>query len=283
VAGSTTHGRFARLLAAAAGILVTLAVARPARAQFMFENLYPGFDTIQRPGRFDIIGFGGGFISDKYATTQQGVQFEQSITPYIGAVGRVTGYQLWIGSGFDNPLDPGTGHFPRLNFARFQGGADFGIYPGTHLFVLGGKDVGDSSATSIEGDLTSWWCLHSLHPVNFSFSTIYNWENGISSNSIDVQAIVKSTEHWMFLAGVGGAFYVGGFLSNSQSLVVGNISPRVNPSSSSGSSVGPQGQGGPDLGIYYRPWQLGVSAQAGYGNAHQYGQISIYKQLSFFE
>jgi hypothetical protein len=26
-----------------------------------------------------------------------------------------------------------------------------------------------------------------------------------------------------------------------------------------------------------------VSAQAGYGNAHQYGQISMYKQLSWFE
>lgn len=44
-----------------------------------------------------------------------------------------------------------------------------------------------------------------------------------------------------------------------------------------------RGQGGPDLGFYYRPWQLGVSAQAGYGNAHQYGQISMYKPLSWFE
>jgi len=26
-----------------------------------------------------------------------------------------------------------------------------------------------------------------------------------------------------------------------------------------------------------------VTAQAGYGNAHQYGQISMYKQLSWFE
>jgi hypothetical protein len=33
--------------------------------------------------------------------------------------------------------------------------------------------------------------------------------------------------------------------------------------------TGAQGQGGPDLGFYYRPWQIGVSAQAGYGNAHQ--------------
>jgi hypothetical protein len=274
VACPPTHKRFLRMLAALGAIVMAVAVARPARAQFTPGNLYPGFDTIQRPGRFDIIGFGGGFISDKYATTQQGVQFEQSITPYIGAVGRVTGYQLWIGGGFDNPLDPGTGHFPRLNFGRFQGGADFNLYPGTHLFVLGGKDVGDSSATSIEGDFTSWWFLHSLHPVNFSFASIYNWENGVSSNSIDVQAIVKSTEHWMFLAGVGGAYYVGGFLESA---------PIEGSGASSGTGVGPQGQGGPDLGIFYRPWQMGVSIQAGYGNAHQYGQISLYKQLSFLE
>jgi hypothetical protein len=140
--------------------------------------------------------------------------------------------------------------------------------------VLGGKDVGDSNATSIEGDLSSWWLLHSPHPINFSFASIYNWENGVSSNAIDVQAIVRSTEHWMFLGGVGGAFYVGGFLSSP---------PVPGPSAGSASGVGPQGQGGPDLGIYYRPWQLGISIQAGYGNAHQYGQISLYKQLSFFE
>ena len=73
------------------------------------------------------------------------------------------------------------------------------------------------------------------------------------------QAILISTEKYMILGGVGGAMYVGGFLNDAQ------------------------GQGGPDLGFYYRPWQLGVSAQAGYGNAHQYGQISMYKQLSWFE
>jgi hypothetical protein len=277
VACSSKNRTTPRLLVALTAIAAALAMARPARAQFTLENVYPGFDTIERPGRLDVIGFGGGFVSDKYASTQQGVQVEQSITPYIGAVGRVTGYQLWIGSGFDNPLDPGTGHYPRLNFARFQGGADFSLYPGTHLFVLGGKDVGDSGATSIEGDLSSWWCLHSLHPINFSFATIYNWENGVSSNSIDVQAIVTSTEHWMFLAGVGGAYYVGGFLSNPP------LEGGSGAGASSASGVGPQGQGGPDLGIYYRPWQLGVSIQAGYGNAHQYGQISLYKQLSFFE
>lgn len=264
------------MLAALGALALALAIAAPAHAQFKPANIYPGFDTIQQPGRFDLLGFGGGYVSDKYATTQQGIQFEQSITPYIGAVGRVTGYQLWIGSGFDNPLDPGTGHFPRLNFGRFQGGADFNLYPGTHLFVLGGKDVGDSSATSVEGDFSSWLFLHSLHPINLSFASIYNWENGVSSNEVDVQAILKSTEHWIFLAGVGGAFYVGGFLESSPS-------EAGSPASASPSGVGPQGQGGPDVGLYYRPWRIGVSVQAGYGNAHQYGQISLYKQLDFLE
>ena len=97
------------------------------------------------------------------------------------------------------------------------------------------------------------------HPINGSFSTIYDWQNGVESSEIDVEAILLSTEKYMILGGIGGAMYFGGFLSNAQ------------------------GQGGPDLGFYYRPWQLGVSAQAGYGNAHQYGQISMYKQLSWFE
>ena len=43
---------------------------------------------------------------------------------------RATGYQLWIGKGFESPLAPGSGSFPRLNFGRFQGGADFTLLPG---------------------------------------------------------------------------------------------------------------------------------------------------------
>ncbi len=146
-----------------------------------------------------------------------------------------------------------------MNFGRFQGGLDFTLFPGTHLYVSGGHDVADSDAYVIEGDFSSWACLHSKHPINTSFSSIYDWQNGVESTEIDVQAILLSTEKFMVLGGIGGAMYFGGFLSNAQ------------------------GQGGPDLGFYYRPWQLGVSAQAGYGNAHQYGQISMYKQLSWFE
>ncbi|MGH7778910.1 MAG: hypothetical protein ACREQR_03670 [Candidatus Binataceae bacterium] len=249
----------ALLIAAATAIGATVMAARPAAAEDFFDSTYPGFFTLQDPGRVDVIGFGGGYASDKYATIQEGFQLEQTITPYISAVARLTGYQLFEGEGFDNPLNPGTGHQARLNFGRAQGGVDLTIYPGTHVYVLGGKDFGDSKATDIEGDISSWLFLHSEHPINLSTSTMYNYENDVTSMSVDLQAIVASTDHWIFMAGGGGAFYMGGFLTSVE------------------------GEGGPDLGLYYRPWQMGFAAQAGYGSAHQYGQISFYKQLSFFE
>jgi hypothetical protein len=235
-----------------------LAFATNAHAQW-FEDTYPGFFSLQSPGQLQATAFGGGFGSDKYGVAQQGGQVEQSITPYIGAFGRATGYQLWIGHGFDSPLAPGSGNHPRLNFGRFQGGVDFTLMSGTHLYISGGKDVGDSHANVVEGDFSSWLMLHSKHPLNGSFSAIHDYENGVTSTEIDLQTILLSTEKYMVLGGAGGALYNGGFLADMQ------------------------GQGGPDLGIYYRPWQMGVNAQAGYGSAHQYGQISMYKQLGWLE
>src|SRR5438309_1745997 len=88
-------------------------------------SLYPDFWKIQQPGRFDLFGFGGGYVSDQYGTVQEGFQMEQSVAKYIGLFGRVTGYELWLGEGFDSPLDPGKGHRARLNFGRAQGGVDF--------------------------------------------------------------------------------------------------------------------------------------------------------------
>jgi hypothetical protein len=249
----------ASITVAFALVLTALTIAPPAHAQW-FEDTYPGFYSLQSPGLLQATLFGGGYVSDKYGVLQEGTQVEQSITPYIGVFGRATGYQLWIGHGFESPLAPGSGSFPRLNFGRFQGGLDFTLYPGTHLYVSAGHDVADSDATIVEGDFSSWLCLHSLHPVNASFSSMHDFQNGVTSTEIDLRAIVFSTEQYMILAGVGGAMYNGGFLGDAS-----------------------QGQGGPDLGFYYRPWQLGFSAQAGYGNAHEYGQLSMYKQLSWFE
>ena len=151
--------------------LSALSIASQAHAQW-FEDTYPGFFSLQTPGLLQATLFGGGFVSDKYGVLQEGVQVEQSVTPYIGFFGRATGYQLWIGNGFESPLAPGSGSFPRLNFGRFQGGADFTLLPGTHLYVSGGHDVADSDATIIEGDFSSWLWLHSQHPINASFSSI---------------------------------------------------------------------------------------------------------------
>jgi hypothetical protein len=253
-------GRILRpALAAASMLLVGIFAIAPAGLAGSFDNYYPGFFSAQDPGRFDLTFFGGGYGSDKYGVLQEGIQVEQTLTPYIGGFGRFTGYQLWIGEGFDSPLSPGSGHSSRLNFGRFQGGLDFTLLPGTHLWVSGGKDTGNSHADIVEGDFSSWILLHSRHPINVSFSSIHDWQNGVTSNEIDVQTIVYSTEKYMVMAGGGGAFYVGGFV------------PSVD------------GQGGPDIGFYYRPWQMGFTAQGGYGSAHQYGQLSMFKQLNFFE
>lgn len=255
---SSRFVKAARLMVSACLAIALFSIPAPARAQF-FSNIYPNFFQLQQPGRLDVLLFGGGYVSDKDGDLQQGFQVEQSVTSYVGVFGRMSGYQLWIGHGFDSPLAPGSGPSARLNFGRAQGGIDFMLYPGTHLFVSGGKDFGDSNADIFEADLSSWLFLHSRHPLNFASSTIYDSENGVTSTSFDVQDIVRSTESYMVLLGGGGAMYNGGFLSGSQ------------------------GQGGPDLGFYYRPWRAGIAIQAGYGSAHQYGQLSMYKTLSFLE
>jgi hypothetical protein len=234
-----------------------LASATGANAQL--GTLYPNFLQLQRPAVLDAIFFGGAFGSGKYGATQEGFQLEQSITRYFSLVGRVTGYQLWIGDDFDNPLAPGTGHQGRLNFGRLQGGADFALYPGTHLFLLGGGDVGDSNAAVIEGDLSSWLFVHTRHPLNFSFSANHDYQNRVTSSEIDLRMVALSTENYLVTAGAGGAVYGGGTISNVA------------------------GQGGPDLGLYVRRWAMGFDLQGGYGSAEGFGQLSVNKQWDFIE
>ena len=205
--------------------LMTSAFAPNAHADW-FEETYPGFFKLQTPGMLQATIFGGGFVSDKYGVVQEGAQVEQSITPYVGAFARATGYQLWIGNGFQSPLNPNGGAHARLNFGRFQGGVDFTIAQGVHLYISGGRDAGDSHANIIEGDFSGWLWLHSKHPVNLSFSSIHDYENGVTSTEIDLQAILISTEKYMVLGGIGGAMYFGGFLTNAQ------------------------GRGGRDMGLY---------------------------------
>jgi len=71
--------------------LAAFTTSPPAHAQW-FEDTYPGFFSIQTPGLLQATLFGGGFVSDKYGVLQEGVQVEQSVTPYIGFFGRATGY-----------------------------------------------------------------------------------------------------------------------------------------------------------------------------------------------
>ena len=236
--------------------IVILAV--PVHAQL--ADLYPGFFQFEEPGYLQATLFGGGFVSDHYGATDEGVQLEQSVTQYIGVFGRATGYQLYLNHGETSPLNPTSAHSSGLNFGRFQGGLDFTLYPGTNLFVSGGGAAGDADSTLIEGDFTSWLMPHSRHPLNFSFSSLHTFQNGVTSSEIDLQCAIKSTENWLLLGGAGGAIFGGGIIPGSL-----------------------EGQGGPDFGAYYRPWKAGFSVQAGYGDAKNYAQLTIYKQLGWAE
>jgi len=227
-----------------------------ARAQL--QNLYPGFFEPANPQVLDAFLFGGGFGSQDYGAIQEGLQLHQTVNPYFGVVGRVTGYQLWIGDHFNNPLAPATfTHQTRLNFARLQIGGEFALYPGTILTLLGGGDVGASHAAIVEGDFSSWLFTHTHHPLNFSFSASHDFENHVTNAEIDLRMVALSTADYLVTAGAGGAIYQGGQIT----------------------SVG--GQGGPDLGLYFRKWGFGVDVQGGYGDSGGFGQISFIKQFDF--
>ncbi len=241
----------------ALAIAVIAFSASAAHAQL--SNLYPGFFTLRQPGTFQLVLYGGGYISDQSGVTQEGFQIEQSITRYVGIFGRATGYQLYVGSGFSNPLDPTNAAHTRYDFGRFQGGLDFAILPSTHLYISGGHDGGDSHSSVIEGDFNSWLFAYSRFPLNWSFSSLHTWENGVTSTEIDLRTVAMSSEKFLLLAGAGGAFWLGGITDGSA------------------------GQGGPDLTLFYRPWQLGFMTQFGYGTAKQYGTISMFRQFSWKE
>jgi hypothetical protein len=217
----------------------------------------PGLFTIQQPGRLSLTLFGSGFGSDTYSTTQAGFQLEQSITHYVAAVGRVTAYQVYQGEGYNSPFV--TEVVGTRTFERFQGGIDITPVQGVSLVVLGGHDVGNADKSVIEGDFSAWLFLHSRHPIDFSFTSTHFYENGITSTLIDVRTIVYSTGKWLFLAGGGGAFWGGGTEGK------------------------PNGQGGPDLGIFLREWDTRIDLQSGYGSSHLYGLVAFSKTLGWDE
>ena len=167
---------------------------------------------------FDQLGlavFSSGYGSEKYGSTHEGFEVQQSVTNQMSLVARAIAYQIYQGTGFDSPLLPAPRSSTR-NFGRFQGGINLTLLPGVSLEVLGGEDVGDSHAPVIEGDFFSWLRPHSLHPINFSFSSTHFYENEVTSSRIDIRAVVFSTAELMLLMGAGGAIWGGGSVGDAK-------------------------------------------------------------------
>ena len=212
---------------------------------------YSDFFTPANPQHLSLTLFASGIGNEsKYAATHEGFQLEQTLNPYIGVVGRVSGYQIYQGAGWDNPLTLHPGTRPR-NFGVFMGGIDLLPFQGTSLAILGGRDVGDSSGARIEGDFSSWLMLHSRHPINVSFTGDHFYNNGQSSGMIDARVVVSSSRELTWLVGAGGQLWGGGSEPNIMK------------------------EFGPDLGLFFRRWQTSVDLQGGYGNNHGYGTIAV--------
>jgi hypothetical protein len=205
--------------------------------------------NLQQPGHLGLTVFASGFGSDTYATTGAGFQLEQSVTRYVGLVGRVSAFQVYQGKGYNSPfVTESTGV---RTYERFEGGVDLKPVSGLSLVVLGGRDVGNSNAPVIEGDFSSWLFPYSSYPLNLSFSSTHFFENAVTSNQIDLRAVAYGTARWLLLLGGGGAVWGGGTVGK------------------------PNGQGGPDVGLFLRELHTSIDLQSGYGSSHLYGLLSL--------
>jgi hypothetical protein len=238
-----------RALAKATAAILSAFIATRATMARSFP--YSDFFTPANPQHLSLTLFASAIGNEsRYAATHEGFQLEQTLNPYIGVVGRVSGYQIYQGAGWDNPLTIHPGTRPR-NFGVFMGGIDLLPFQGTSLAILGGRDVGDSNGARIEGDFSSWIALHSRHPINLSFVGDHFYNNGQSSGLIDVRVVMSSWRELTWLLGAGGQLWGGG------------PEPHI------------MKEFGPDLGLFFRRWQTSVDLQAGYGNNHGYGTISV--------
>jgi hypothetical protein len=211
---------------------------------------YSDFFTAANPQRFSLTAFASGIAAEsKYTATHEGFELEQTLTPYVGLVGRISGYQIYQGEGWDTPL---TGHASRpRNFGVLMAGIDLLPLQGTSLKLLGGSDVGDSDRARIEGDFSSWLWLHSRHPINFSFTGDHFYNNGLSSGTVDIRTIVSSSRDATWLVGVGGQMWDGSDETHLKK------------------------EFGPDFGILLRQWKTNLDIQGGYGNLGGYGTVAI--------
>jgi hypothetical protein len=220
---------------------------------------YADFFTPADPPHLGLTLFASAIGAEsRYAATHEGFQLEQTLNPYLGVVGRVSGYQVYQGLGWDNPLSAHPGTRPR-NFGVFMGGLDLLPFQGTSLAILGGRDVGDSSGARIEGDFSSWILLHSRHPINVSFTGDHFYNNGQSSGEIDVRFVLFSSRELTWLAGAGGQLWGGGF------------EPHL------------MKEFGPDLGLFFRRWKTSLDLQGGYGNSHGYGTVAVTRHFGWDE
>ena len=116
---------------------------------------YSDFFTAANPPHLSVTTFTASIAAaSKYTATHEGFELEQTLTPYVGLVSRISAYQGYQGDGWDWP---GIGHGSRpRNFGVLLGGLDLLPFQGTALKILGGSDVGDSDRARIEGDFSSW-------------------------------------------------------------------------------------------------------------------------------
>ena len=232
------------------GLIAPLTSDRPA-----YSN---NFELVTPP-HLSLTLFAIGYGNEKYGSTQEGFQLEQSVNGLFGLVGRAATYQILKGTiGYDSPLSPSSRSATR-DFGRFQGGVDFTLFQGTSLVLLGGEDVGDSDAPVIEGDFSNWFGTHTAHPYNVAFTGSHYYQNGVTSSTYDVRVMAVSTANFILLLGGGGAIWGGGSLAAIKT------------------------HGGPEIGIFLRRYHLNIEVQAGYGSAHMYGVVSVSRQFSLEE
>jgi hypothetical protein len=226
-------------------VLVVVECGGAAHAQGSFQFL-----QLEDPGRLSLRLFGVGYGAEKYGTTHEGFELDQTITSAVSIVGRVAAYQVYHGTGFDSPLTPAPRSSTR-NFGLFEGGVSYSPVQGTFFTLLGGDNAGDADAPVFANECSSWVWLQSRHPINFAYSTSHYFENGVTNGLLDARIVALSTAKVLLLAGVGGAIWGGGSVGQAK------------------------GQGGPDVGVLVREWGVSVDLQAGYGSSRTYGMVSF--------
>jgi hypothetical protein len=256
--GRSFRGEEGRLLSPPAAGTVILALALVlGLANRAAADVFANMLSAEQPGHLSLTLFGAGYGSEFYGTTHGGFELEQSIARGLGLVARFSAYQLYKGTGYDSPISPATnGPF---FYGRFEGGFDLTPIDGTHLTFVGGNDIGDSHSQVIEGSFSSWMNIHNAHPINLWINSSHYFENNLTNALIDLRVIALSTAKLMVLAGAGATIW------------------------GKAGKAGPQVQGGPDVGFYFRAWKLRMDIQGGYGSDNEYGLVAFSRSFEWEE